>query len=333
MPTLGPPIISPIVEHVRSAMAEDATADCLIPYAAMLSKAVIQIGRQYPEDAADWGQRMLEDPCEAIRQAGLYVLKHFPNAAVLDRLWEMNKVSYGQLQQKEAEHWWQDHEYTFDAMVSSVHLNPDWLERRIRESPEGTEPFSELAYLVANLRGTAGSAIWAPRKTILIARVPPGSPRCLVTCIEQHADGSEVSWLESWLDIEEDATREFVFSSTLVYLAPERALTSLNRFDTGTLYVTRSWWLPGLLLRFPDETRNQIRGIIRASSQERWRAALVYQYNPNQMDAPTLALLLEELEILAHEAMAPSQEGNAKSLWHCLQLPAKMPRVGSVVGV
>ena len=55
LPTLGPPIISPIVEHVRSAMAEDATADCLIPYAAMLSKAVIQIGRQYPEDAADWG--------------------------------------------------------------------------------------------------------------------------------------------------------------------------------------------------------------------------------------------------------------------------------------
>ena len=52
----------------------------------------------------------------------------------------------------------------------------------------------------------------------------------------------------------------------------------------------------------------------------------MYQYNPNQMDAPTLALLLEELEILAHEAMAPSQEGNAKSLWHCLELPANVTR-------
>ncbi|MCH8045493.1 MAG: hypothetical protein IID44_17425, partial [Planctomycetes bacterium] len=305
LPTLGPRVIGPMVERIRLAVGVDEEVESgPWPFARFLSDAVVQIGRQHPIDVAEWGRRMIEDECATIRRAGLHVLKHFPNVAVLNKLWELHKVNYDVYLRKEGERWWAGYKRSFAALKSCTRLKPEWLERRILDSKDGSEPFTELAYLVANLQGSTGKELWHRVKSALFNKVPSDRPRCLVTCIRQHGDSKEISRLESWLSQEGDSTRESAFQA-LVYLAPEKAISSLRRLDTLELYATRKWWRPGLLLRFPDETRNQIREIVEDSTDARWHGANIYQDDPNQMDEATLDLLLDKLEKLVPYALDP----------------------------
>ncbi len=326
LPTLGPRIIPPMVERVRAAVSKDATADDLGAFSRLLADATVRIGKRHPNDVAKWGGRMLVDECEAIRQAGLRVLKRFPIAAALDKLWEMHKVNFDVYVRKAGENWWVGYERTFAALKSCTRLNPKWLERQIQESSDETDPISELAYLVATLQGGAGKALWRRVKTALFTKVPPDKPRCLATCIQQHADSTEVPRLESWLEHTDDDLAPDVAFATLVHLAPQRALRSLRRFDARRLYGTRRWWLPGLLLRFPNETRDQIRRTIESSASTRWQAALVYQDDPNQMDERTLNLLLDELQSLVRDAAELSETHAKDRLFGPLGLLADVSR-------
>lgn len=325
LPTLGPRIIGPMVERVRSSARQNTTEDKHTPYPGFLSAAIIQIGKEHPGDAAEWGRRMFDDECTIIRQAGLHVLKHYPSTAVLEKLWQVHKANHDVYVRQQGNSLWVDWETSFAAMSACIRLNPEWLERRIVESAPGTEPFSELAYLVASLRGTPGMTMWGRVKAALFAKVPAEKPRCLVTCIQRYADSAEIPRLEAWVGHEADMTRE-VALATLVYLAPERAIQSLPRFSANSLYFTRTWWRPGLMLRFPKKTRDQIRGLIETSTEPRWRTALVYQDDPNQMDAPTLTLLLNEMETLVSDAASPSVTDRKEGLWVPLQLLADVTR-------
>ena len=327
LPTLGPRIIEPMVERVRAAVGEDEAPEESNLLSRFLSDAIVEIGKQHPNDAIEWGLRLLDDDSAMIRQGGLRVLKHYPSVAALDKLWELHKNNYEGYVRKEEKHWWLGYGHTFSALNSCVRLDPEWLERRILECSDDTGPFSELAYLVAVIPGVEGAALWNRVKNALFAKVPTDKGRCLVVCIQQHADHTEISRLESWLDQGDDLTGETALTA-LVHLDPKRALCSLCRFDVNRLYMMRKWWRPGLLLRFPDQTRDQIREIIETSAEARWRGALVYQDDPNQMDERTLNLLLDELEVLARDAISQSETRDKnKGLWVPLNLLADVTRL------
>ena len=258
LPSLGPRIIGPMVARVRAVVNPDEAATESAAASQFLSRAAIQIGKQHPNETREWGCRMLDDECETIQKAGLNVLKHFPTAAVLDKLWELHKVNCAKSASREKKvNWWVEHDRSFAALRSCVLLDTKWLERQIAERPGDDGLTSELAFLVANVRGAEGASLWRRVKGILFSTVPDNKARCLVGCIRSHADRTEIARLETWLQEGDNDTRATAFAA-LVYLAPERALASLRVLDSGVLYGTRTWWRPGLLLRVPEETRNQI---------------------------------------------------------------------------
>ena len=325
LPTVGPRIINPMVERIRSLAGKDKRLDESGYSSQLLSEAILTIGKDYPEEAAERVPAVFKDHCEAVRDAGVRLLKHFSDPAVLDQLWDLHKHNYGVYEATKGKHYSIGHTRTFAALNSCVRQDIKWLEQRILDSPKGSELFRELAYLVANVPGKPGAELWKRTKFALFEKVSPDMPRCLVTCIQQHMDASEIGRLESWLACKKDFTQETAFSA-LVYLSPTRAFSALRRLGLESLYVTRNWWLPGLLLRLPRETRVEIRKMIAASSREKWRAALVYQSNPNQMDASTLNLLLDEIEELARDANRHSEADRRGHLHLPLSLLADVTR-------
>lgn len=321
LPLLGPGIIGAVVERTKSTLR---SAERPSPLPRFLADAIIQTGKQHPNDAADWGNRLIRDSDQEIRESGVLVLKRFPNPAALDELWNIHKQNFAVFDRQEGEHWWVGYEQTFDALRSCVQLQPEWLERQIEQSNANNEPITELAYLVANLPGNTGVKLWKRAKQQLLLKVPIEKPRALVTCIQQHADVDEIARLEAWLTYEHDSTQQMAFAA-LVDLCPDKALKALSHLRSDILYLTREWWLPGLLLRKPEETRQVIRKRISDSTEPRWMAANVYESDPNQMDAATLDLLLDELEDLAEQRLADTSK-ERKNLHKPLSLLAGVTR-------
>lgn len=325
LPTLGPGIIEAAAQRLRLECSELGTPSRdLLP--AFLAKMIIGIGRQHPLDAKEWGLRLLQDTSQLLRQAAIPVLSRFPHSAALNTLWGMHKLNCEACHTKKEANCWHAREQTFAALRACIRLDPNWLEKKIVDSPEGTELFTGLAYLVATLPGALGKAVWNRVKTALFTKVPAKTPRALISCIQQHKDTAEVARLESWLEQKDDFAAS-VSLAALVHLAPERAIDAISRFGTNDLYVTRAWWRPGLLLRFPTETRDRIRRMIE-SADERWQAALVYQDDPDQMDEGTLNLLLDELQHIVSEAAgAPPKNEAVPRLWLLLSLLANVNRL------
>ena len=249
---------------------------------------------------------MLEDDCPAVRNAALRVLKRFPNAHALDKLWDLHRVNHGRYVQKNGDRYWVAYGESFSALRSCVRLETEWLRRLILNSHADDQPFEELAYLVANLPGSYGRQFWLEVKSELFAKVPTDKPRCLVTCIQEHGDRAELPRLEKWLGQDADLCGPVAFSA-IVYLDPKRALSLLPQRDSNKLYFSRGWWLPTLLVQLPSETRQQIRALIEDRPAPRWRTSLVYQSDPNQMGEATVNILLDELEALLIDATSSDQ--------------------------
>lgn len=292
LPTLGSCVIGALIKRLE-ADAETREEDSLVPR--WIARAIIAIGRQHPREAAVCGNQLLSHQQPALRNVGVSVLSKCPFVDALDRLWELHQESYRIYQEKKDKHWWQPYGRTFAAMRACVHLHLEWLESKINSTPSQNEPFSELAHLVATVPGAGGRELWRRVKRHLFSKVATSKRRPLVYCIQSHFDLDETDKLVSWLSDEEDLTSESAFAA-LVHLSPAKALEALATHRVRRLYMTRTWWLQGLLLRFPKETRDALRIRMEgADSKGKWELAEIYADNPDQMDEQTLNLLLDDL--------------------------------------
>ena len=311
---------------MRTLASEEARKDEIGGELRIIVECIIQVGKLHPEAAKQCGVELFYDQCPALQEASLSVLKHFPCAEVLEKLWTVHKANAFADRTGQDVQLGERRRVSRAALISCVNLDLSWLEKKIADQSEDTTELIELALLVANISGMAAKSLWRRVKQILYTKIPADKSCCLIYCIRNYADIDEIERLEAWAESSaENLTREHALA-TLVHLAPKRALRLLPRFEYRNLYMIRGWWLPGLLLRVPIETRDQLFRRIKSSASTHWNEALVYQGYPNQMDEKTLDVLLDKIENLIRQTLVSSAKNENSSLFTPLDLLASVTR-------
>lgn len=270
--------------------------------------------------------QLLNDEDPGQQRAALRLLARRPEAAALDRLWQVHcAMQDDPVRYDGAEPWgWLLYEESFAALRACLQEDTGWLERAIRTAPLGQAHVSDLAYLVADLRD--GAPVWYRCKADLIAKVPNEKLRAIVTNIGRYHDHQEADRLIPLMVRKDDLVGPAALRA-LCRLDPDRAIEQLVRLPEAEMYMTRSWYLPYLLEVRREQVNRTLHEHLRRAADP-WNVAEVYQGNENDMAPETLALLLEALErrldTVCHNL--PSQPDRVPVMWRLLNLLAAVYR-------
>ena len=318
LPTVGPDIVS---AQFRRLVALAGTDDTVL-----LGHVVEGITAVQTEEVSKRALSLLDDDSPYVQRVGMKVLGQRPTAAALDRLWqlhcEIEKSPERFLRKHDSPHG--AYRDSFQALRACVRLSPDWLERAIGQACSDTEPVETLGWLVVNLSSDDG--LWHRCKRSLFEKIPLGKERCLAANINVHRDESELDWLLSHVDREDNLIGPVALQA-LARIAPDVAVDQLRRLPRQTLAGTRRWCFADLLARRPQATRACLLEILRSESDP-WPIAMTYQDSEDAMDAPTLDFLLSSLELLLDQALSAPSDGGFTSLYVPLRMLAKISGIG-----
>jgi hypothetical protein len=223
-----------------------------------VSRALTTIFRD-DESASEQAIRTaLESDSRVLRAIGVRLALEFPSAALAPVLWRVYAALKRTPELPGEEHdtgiqMWNSEllfarDRAFRALVRSARLNLSWVKDLILGKPE-EDLFEDALWLLSNMDGDSGRTLWFQVKDAVLAQLP-SAQRALLTCIRTARDEMEVprviEILRGSLDL--DAATAF---STLSVIAPDAAIAEFTSGDVRYLSLTRSWWLPWLMLRRP----------------------------------------------------------------------------------
>lgn len=291
LPTLGVAAVRPLVSRLANLAATGNWFD---------TKAVVAGLSKLPTDSLRVHvERLLVDERPRVRRVALMVLGQRPFPEVLDTVWKLHiemqlnpEKFFGDEvpADRKTAIWLYDD--SFEALRECARLNPGWVVSTIRHADSETEPAHDLAYLTASL-GDDGKT-WRACKAELFEKVSCERRRCLAQNIGTWRDLSELHHLESWLDVEEDLLGPAALRA-LSQIDPKQAAARLSVLSENLQYLCRGWHLPRLMLSAPDETRRELHKLVR-QSKDPLKTSLVFQGCENEMDGPTLEILLDALD-------------------------------------
>ncbi|HWW59949.1 MAG TPA: hypothetical protein VN181_01150, partial [Thermoanaerobaculia bacterium] len=226
-----------------------------------VSRALNRIFSDDESSSADFIQGALDDDSALVRAIGVRLAGDFPHGRFSDRLWQIYRELKGtpELPGEESNSGiaMQNsqlvfaRERTFSALVRAARLDHAWIRRLVHETPDAA--FEDAMWLLSNMDSEAGRLLWLELKSIVLERMPIGSERALLRCIQTAHDDLEVPRVLEIVRKSERFTAATAFAALSV-LAPDVALQEYPSIDAANLSFTRSWWLPWLMLRRPEET-------------------------------------------------------------------------------
>jgi hypothetical protein len=284
LPTLGPRIIPELVSRLESKAIQGMMLDVRV-----LSSAVATVGGM---DAIAAGRRLLGDDRPMVQRAGLGVLKRCPDAAALDRIWEIHSQSYRDqspyLYPNEQK--WSLYEDTFGALKACAALSPSWIVGAVGRADPATEPVYDLGYLLANV---GENSHWESSKDDLFAKVVPSHERSLASCVLRFYDHSRIQWLEDRITPTSNVLGA-VCLRALIRLDVDRAFRYLERLGEGELYLSRSWCFAEFLARDRKRTLQYFHEKLLGHTNP-WGFAQVLQGQENLIEPRSLEVLLDAL--------------------------------------
>lgn len=327
LPTIGARVLPALIARLRDTVDQSS-----FQQVALVTRAMLRIGRKEPAAVQSAALQLLDDSQQKLRRVGMQVLSRIPSTMALDRLWELHKEHLQQvqkqqgLQEKDGEPFFLQ-DLSFSALRTCVQLQPSWLAHKIYTTKPNKEPWSALAYLMANLSDPSLKTLWTEVKPLLFAEMPAVEPRSLINCIRHFRDTEELPRLEQWCLEEKDFASSAAFSA-LAILDPDRALTRLRGISHHELYFSRGWWLPELLTSRRVETQKALRTWMQDTPADIWRIADFYQGQENEMDAETATFLLDTLEQELHTQLSVLKASSKTPPWlsRHLQLVARLSR-------
>lgn len=286
LPTIGPSIVSALIERVRGSHCEGWN-----PYPSYVATCFSRLAKTSQESVHNQMLPMLQDPSEEVQDTALLTLLLVPGPAVLDELWILHKRNTLLSERPNLRR-----ERSFEALRSCASADVNWLTKRIREADPQAEPVADLLFILANLPVNEGLHVWQQTKSDLFEKLPMEGRRAVAHCLIRFRDANEVGRLESWLKEESDFLGGLAFSA-LASIDPDRALARIKDVHLGLLRMMTSSWLPELLVRRSTATKHTIREWMEASTLEVcWNIACLYEGHENEMDATTVELVLANLE-------------------------------------
>lgn len=313
IPTLGKTIIEPLVVRLKQ-----ATRDGIL--SRRIADSIGIIGGPAAKDAA---LELAREVDPMLQRSAMRIFSHCPASDALDRLWSLHVTSQSSpdqyLREHESEH--ALYEESYGALRECCRLNPDWLNVAIQQSQPENEPTHTLAYLVAAVGGETGAQIWRQNKAVLREKVIRKKRRCLATCIRRFSDIDEIDWLIENVSNSTELIGPMAMSA-LAQIAPKAAVEQLESFPQKMLASTRKWYVNQLFVREPEAMRAKIFKMIHGSDDP-WATAAIYGGFEHFLDAQTLNLLLDNLELRLEEALA-SDEWEREPMYSELQLLASL---------
>ena len=308
LPTLGSRIVPALIQRLRKVPGEESF------YYARQAAKTISVALDEDRDSSDSSPKkllvgLLEEG-GTVREAAIEVLARHPTPQAIDPLWEIHKANSLALEKETHD----IDDYTaqrnsFAALRACLELDPEWLRLKVSEATE-TDPTWELAYLLANLKNPLARSLWLGLKGEFFRKMPPHKLRSLAVCIHVFLDEEEVPRLESWLSVKQDWTDLKAFRS-LAWVAPTRAVQLLASMPLENLSDhSFGSWLPILILKRPEETRQALRDRMVASGSDFWQVADLYIWYDETMDRETAELLLDRL--------------SAEATWDSLRRPLRI---------
>jgi hypothetical protein len=229
-----------------------------------------------------------------VQEVALRYVRKSPRRELLDQIWE---IHVGRQSSADSRLRRVDYEITYAALATGCRHSPEWLRRRISESTTESARIWDLAFLLAGLGNDEGNVIWRDTKNHLFAILPQSHARGVVRCVDVYKDREEIERLTGWLEEEQDALGSAAFSA-LVTIDPERAVASIERLRARELGLTRSWWMPWLMLKLPEATQEKLRRRLLAAPEDLWDAAQYFSDFEELIDPETLETLLQMLMAL-----------------------------------
>ena len=249
--TLGGRSVSTFFSRIRSAGSKDSTIR--YTYRDVLQKIP-------NTQVAQFATGLLTEPDLALQEVGVLLLGKREHPPALDSLWNLYQD------------WWRSAHternkdpsfYHVDigekALRRSVRNQPEWLERKLLDSPSLGGANSTLLFLLAST--PRGELVWKHLKEFLRGRLAAVQQRGFVRCVISFRDHEEIPWLESKVNEPQDHVAPSA-RGALGLLAPDRALAEVEPAAEFELALGRGWWLPLVRIQRPLETARFFRELV-----------------------------------------------------------------------
>ncbi len=291
--TLGERVLPFLTERLRTSLSQTEPYK-LIPR--FVTQALINIGAKTPEPVKELAVQFVQKHDIEIQAAGMRILIELPDPRVLNILWELHKPHFYALQNSPTREDYWNYELSLPALQACVQLASQWLVKKVGDADPNTEPVSELGWLLMNLVDSSeAKRIWGETKKTLFEKVQFRKVRSLIRCIGRFKDYEEIPKLLSWLKCKDDNANMAAFSA-LCQLDVDKALTHIGQLDINEASLCRTWWVPELFLRVPQQAYQMLLAVAKTHEEGFVYLQNVYCDYENHIDPKTLDFFLESLE-------------------------------------
>ena len=321
LPTLGQRAVPILLERLN-AIISGGSSDYRIR---LIGRALANLARQDHVELGKAVGSLLRTASRDRQSVAIATLTATPDAAYLDRLWEIHQRRVDALEDKADGMRHEDYKASFAALRAGVARNPEWLSKRIQSADPEQEHVSELGYLLNGLEHADAPAIWKDRGDALMAKIPVNKPRSLLHCIARFGDRGKLDFVIQHLSQSEDFG-----SGTALYalsvLNPRAAIERLVEVGEAERSLTRNNWLPGLLRAEPDLTRQHVLALSKSEPKGRLAIETLFGQRPDELDEPLLRFVLRSLERDLREHLAAAIAGDPLWLHHPLSFLGRITR-------
>lgn len=321
LPTLGQRAVS-ILRARLNTVISGGNGDYRV---SLIGKAFASLARQDHVELTQLVAELLRSTIRDRQSVAITVLTVSPDAACLDRLWEIHLNSLNALEDKANGEGYQDYKASLAALRAGVVQNPQWLRQRILSADPQTEPVSALGYLLNGLEHAEAPAIWKETRDLLMAKVPASKPRSLLYCIARFGDREKMEFVTRHLSQPQDFASGAALYALSV-LDPRAAIDRLMEVDDTERDLTRNEWLPGLLRAEPELTRQRILTLARSKPKGSLIIETLFDARPDEMNEELLRFVLRALEQELREDFDAAGAGDPIWLYHPLRFLGSITR-------
>lgn len=207
---------------------------------------------------AQLATKLLREPALELQEVGVLLLEKRAHPPALDALWNLYQYWWDSAHPKgpqEVDRRKEPGLYHIyigkKALRRSVRNEPQWLERKLLDSPSLGGANSTLLFLLAST--PRGELVWKRLKEILRGRLAEDQQWGFIRCVISFRDHEEVPWLETKVNEPRDHVAPSA-RGALALLAPERALAEVDPAAELELAFGRGRWLPLIRIQRPLET-------------------------------------------------------------------------------
>ncbi|MCP1314467.1 MULTISPECIES: hypothetical protein [unclassified Halomonas] len=291
LPTLGQRAVPILLSRLHSVVSDEAR-DYRV---SLIGQAFVNLARQDHVDLANVVKSLLRSSSWDLQSVAIVALTVAPDVDWLDRIWEIHQHCVEVLEDRSNGLPHEGYQSTMAALRAGVAHRPEWLRLRILSVDPSKESISDLGYLLNTLEHPNALTIWRETRDRLIEMMPESKPRSLLHCIARFGDREKIDFITQNLTQQQDFASGAALYALSV-LDPLAAIDRLEEIGESERYLSRNYWLPGLLRAEPELTLHRVLALAKTQPGGRHLIEILFDERPNEINKEMLRFVLRTLE-------------------------------------